>query len=100
MPNNRGERDAGPAAYRVQDPTAKPGRGLKPRAEDHRERGENLAKKGIRVNGVASGPIWTPLIVPPGYPPKKLKEFGKDIPMGRSGEPEEVAPSLRLPGVR
>lgn len=49
-----------------------------------------LAKKGIRVNGVAPGPIWTPLIVSSF---EKLKKFGKDTPMGRAGQPSEVAPA-------
>jgi NAD(P)-dependent dehydrogenase (short-subunit alcohol dehydrogenase family) len=50
----------------------------------------NLAKKGIRVNGVAPGPIWTPLIVS-SFKPKKVSKFGSDVPMQRSGEPAEVA---------
>ncbi len=49
-----------------------------------------LAKKGIRVNGVAPGPIWTPLIVSSF---KKLNNFGQDTPMGRAGQPSEVAPA-------
>lgn len=52
----------------------------------------NLAKKNIRVNGVAPGPIWTPLI-PASFSKKKVAEFGKDVPMGRPGQPNEVAPS-------
>jgi NAD(P)-dependent dehydrogenase (short-subunit alcohol dehydrogenase family) len=52
----------------------------------------SLADKGIRVNGVAPGPIWTPLI-PSTFDEKKVAEFGSDVPMGRAGEPNEVAPS-------
>jgi len=50
---------------------------------------KNLAEKKIRVNAVAPGPIWTPLI------PSTLdvKEFGDDVPLGRAGQPEEVSPS-------
>jgi len=51
----------------------------------------NLAKKGIRVNGVAPGPIWTPLI-PASFSQEKVDEFGENVPMGRPGEPNEVAP--------
>lgn len=50
-----------------------------------------LAKKKIRVNGVAPGPIWTPLI-PSTFPEEKVEKFGSDTPLGRAGEPEEVAP--------
>jgi NAD(P)-dependent dehydrogenase (short-subunit alcohol dehydrogenase family) len=50
-----------------------------------------LVKQGIRVNGVAPGPIWTPLI-PATFPPDKVAQFGADVPMGRPGQPEEVAP--------
>ncbi len=52
---------------------------------------ENLAEKKIRVNGVAPGPIWTPLI-PSTFPKEKVEKFGTDVPMGRAGEPSEVAP--------
>jgi NAD(P)-dependent dehydrogenase (short-subunit alcohol dehydrogenase family) len=49
-----------------------------------------LAERKIRVNGVAPGPIWTPLI-PSTFPTEKVESFGKDVPMGRAGQPEEVA---------
>lgn len=52
-----------------------------------------LAGDGIRVNGVAPGPIWTPLI-PASFPPDKVKDFGKSAPLGRPGQPNEVAPSF------
>jgi NAD(P)-dependent dehydrogenase (short-subunit alcohol dehydrogenase family) len=54
----------------------------------------NLAEKGIRVNGVAPGPIWTPLNPMGGATPEKLEHFGEDTPMGRPGQPWEVAPSF------
>jgi NAD(P)-dependent dehydrogenase (short-subunit alcohol dehydrogenase family) len=49
-----------------------------------------LADKNIRVNAVAPGPIWTPLI-PSTFPAKEVATFGSDTPLGRAGEPEEVA---------
>ncbi|ANF96282.1 SDR family oxidoreductase [Paenibacillus bovis] len=52
----------------------------------------NLAEKGIRVNGVAPGPIWTPLI-PASFDEEKVKEFGQTQPMKRPGQPEELAPA-------
>jgi NAD(P)-dependent dehydrogenase (short-subunit alcohol dehydrogenase family) len=54
----------------------------------------NLVKKGIRVNAVAPGPIWTPLNPFGGQPPEDVKDFGKDTPMGRPGQPNEVAPAF------
>jgi NAD(P)-dependent dehydrogenase (short-subunit alcohol dehydrogenase family) len=50
-----------------------------------------LIKKGIYVNAVAPGPIWTPLI-PSTFPPEEVAEFGTNTPMGRAGQPSEVAP--------
>jgi NAD(P)-dependent dehydrogenase (short-subunit alcohol dehydrogenase family) len=52
---------------------------------------KQLAPKGIRVNGVAPGPIWTPLQVSGGATMEKLKNFGGDSPMGRPGQPAELA---------
>jgi NAD(P)-dependent dehydrogenase (short-subunit alcohol dehydrogenase family) len=52
---------------------------------------QNLVKRGIRVNAVAPGPIWTPLIV--STMETDVEAFGSDTPMGRAGQPEEVAPS-------
>jgi NAD(P)-dependent dehydrogenase (short-subunit alcohol dehydrogenase family) len=52
----------------------------------------NLVKKGIRVNGVAPGPIWTPLIAS-SFSKEKVAQFGSEVPMGRAGEPVEVAPA-------
>jgi NAD(P)-dependent dehydrogenase (short-subunit alcohol dehydrogenase family) len=53
---------------------------------------KNLAKDGIRVNGVAPGPIWTPLITA-SFDKEHVKNFGKKTPMGRAGYPYEVAPA-------
>ena len=53
---------------------------------------QSLVEKGIRVNAVAPGPIWTPLI-PATFPEDKVANFGKQVPMQRAGQPEEVAPS-------
>ena len=52
----------------------------------------NLAKKGIRVNGVAPGPVWTPLI-PASFKATRVAQHGSDTPMQRAGEPAEIAPS-------
>lgn len=52
---------------------------------------KNIVKKGIRVNAVAPGPIWTPLI-PATFPADKVATFGQHVPMGRAGQPSEVAP--------
>ena len=52
---------------------------------------KQLAEKGIRVNAVAPGPVWTPLQVTGGQIPDKIPEFGKATPMGRAGQPAELA---------
>lgn len=52
-----------------------------------------LVKHGIRVNGVAPGPIWTPLQPSYGQPSEKLEKFGQDTPLGRPGQPAELAPT-------
>ncbi|TKD52043.1 SDR family oxidoreductase [Sphingomonas baiyangensis] len=55
---------------------------------------ENLVSEGIRVNAVAPGPIWTPLNPFGGASPEKLENFGEKTPMGRPGQPNEVAPAF------
>ena len=55
---------------------------------------KNLVEKGIRVNAVAPGPIWTPLNPFGGQPTDKISKFGKSTPMKRPGQPNEVAPSF------
>ncbi|MCR2763381.1 SDR family oxidoreductase [Microbacterium sp. zg.B48] len=54
---------------------------------------QQLAPKGIRVNAIAPGPIWTPLQVTEGQPQSKIAEFGKQTPLGRAGQPAELAPA-------
>ncbi len=53
---------------------------------------QSLVDRGIRVNCVAPGPVWTPLI-PATMPPEKVESFGKQVPMGRPADPDEIAPS-------
>lgn len=54
---------------------------------------EELAEKGVRVNAVAPGPIWTPLQPSHGQSQEKITEFGKNTPLGRAGQPAELAPT-------
>jgi NAD(P)-dependent dehydrogenase (short-subunit alcohol dehydrogenase family) len=58
---------------------------------------EALVEKGIRVNGVAPGPIWTPLI-PASFPEEKVEKFGADVPM--NGPARGSGPELCVPGLR
>ncbi|MED4203624.1 SDR family oxidoreductase [Neobacillus mesonae] len=60
-----------------------------------RSMAKSLVNKGIRVNGVAPGPIWTPLI-PSTFDEKKVEKFGTNTPMGRPGQPAELAPAYVL----
>ncbi len=53
---------------------------------------QNLVERRIRVNAVAPGPVWAPLI-PATFPPEKTSSFGQQTPMGRAGHPDEIAPS-------
>jgi NAD(P)-dependent dehydrogenase (short-subunit alcohol dehydrogenase family) len=55
--------------------------------------GQHLIERGIRVNCVAPGPVWTPLVVQ-SFPPEKNANFGKDSPMGRPAQPAELAPAF------
>jgi NAD(P)-dependent dehydrogenase (short-subunit alcohol dehydrogenase family) len=53
---------------------------------------QQLADRKILVNAVAPGPVWTPLI-PASFPPEKVEKFGSDVPLGRPGQPDEIAPA-------
>jgi NAD(P)-dependent dehydrogenase (short-subunit alcohol dehydrogenase family) len=53
---------------------------------------QQLIERGIRVNAVAPGPVWTPLI-PATMPPEKVKSFGEQAPIGRAAQPAELAPA-------
>ncbi|MCA2182042.1 SDR family oxidoreductase [Nonomuraea glycinis] len=53
---------------------------------------QNLVDRGIRINAVAPGPVWTPLI-PATFPPEKVEKFGEQVPMKRAADPDEIAPS-------
>ena len=57
--------------------------------------GQLWAEKGIRVNCVAPGPVWTPLI-PSTMPPERVQEFGQDVPLKRAAQPAELAPAYVL----
>ncbi|WP_430540045.1 SDR family oxidoreductase [Neobacillus drentensis] len=54
---------------------------------------QQVAPRGIRVNAVAPGPAWKPLQISGGQPQSKLKEFGSQTPLGRPGQPVEMAPA-------
>lgn len=66
--------------------------GIEHMAEEHINLAQQLGPRGIRVNGVAPGPIWTPL-QPATRPEKKIETFGASTPLGRAGQPAEVAPA-------
>ncbi|SNT20543.1 Enoyl-(Acyl carrier protein) reductase [Streptosporangium subroseum] len=53
---------------------------------------QNLIERKIRVNAVAPGPVWTPLI-PATFPPEKVEKFSEQVPMKRAADPDEIAPS-------
>jgi NAD(P)-dependent dehydrogenase (short-subunit alcohol dehydrogenase family) len=53
---------------------------------------QSLVERRIRVNAVAPGPVWTPLI-PATMPEEKVEAFGTQVPMGRAAQPDEIAPS-------
>ena len=53
---------------------------------------QELIERGIRVNASRPGPVWTPLQLAGGQPPGALKSFGKETPLGRAGQPAELAP--------
>ena len=55
---------------------------------------KQLAERGVRVNAVAPGPVWTPLQPSGGQPQEKVEEFGSSVPLGRPGQPAEVAPAF------
>ena len=57
---------------------------------------KQLGEKGIRVNAIAPGPYWTPLQPSGGQPPDKVVKFGQDTPLGRPGQPAEIAPQYVL----
>ncbi|MFN3435281.1 MAG: SDR family oxidoreductase, partial [Sphingomonas sp.] len=57
--------------------------------------GQMLAERKIRVNAVAPGPVWTPLI-PSTMPPEAVKTFGQNTPLGRAAQPAELAPAYVL----
>ena len=94
-PARRAARSSTPRRSR---PTGQPGRCSttrppRARSSPSRARWRSAGRSsGIRVNGVAPGPIWTPLI-PATFPPEKVEEFGADTPMGRAGQPDEVGPA-------